>query len=186
MGHLKANPPKFRLGDWVTFRYGVRPVHAQIIEDRGQLGADRRRLYRIRFEQELDLELNEPVEFEMPEDEMEKSVPDRAAILRYLSQGGLIEILRTNLSGGKDQPRVWLTYNPRGELSYTFTAERGLMGSGARVPFWTLHENKILPDKRPKVLTFLEELGLTPEEAEEVMEAVGTGGPGEVRSLRFH
>jgi hypothetical protein len=185
MGTIKANPPKFRLGDWVKFQYGVRPVYARIIEDRGPLGAGRRRLYRIRFDQELDQELSEPVEFEMPEDEMEKAVPDRSAILRYLKQGGLIEILRANLSGGKDQPCVWLTYNRRGELSYTYTQDRGLVGSGACVPSWALHENKILPDKRPKVLAFLKELGLAPVEAEEVMEAVGTGGPSEVRHLRF-
>jgi hypothetical protein len=182
VGTTKANPPEFRLGDWVKFQYGVGPVYAQIIEDRGPLGAGRRRLYRIRFDQEL----NEPVEFEMPEDEMEKAVPDRAAILRYLKQGGLIEILRTSLSGGKDQPCVWLTYNRRGDLSYTYMQDRGLIGNGARVPFWVLHENRIMPDKRFKVLAFLEELGLTSEEAEEVMEAVRTGGPGAVHALRFH
>ena len=183
MSTFKAKPPRFRLGDWVTFRYGVRPVFAQIIEDRGPLGVNRRRLYRIR----LDQELNDPVEFEMPEEEMEKAVPDKAAILQYLKHGGLVAILARNTQGGppQNQPRVWLTFSPRGALSYTLEAERGLIGSGAVVPFWALHENGILPDKRPKVLTFLKSFGLTQEEAEEVMEAVGTGGPSEIRQLHF-
>lgn len=181
MSAVKAKPPRFRLGDWVTFRYGVRPVFAQIIEDRGPLGAGRRRLYRIRFDQEL----NEPIEFEMPEDEMEKVVPNKAAILRYLEQGGLVEILQSNLQGGKNQPRAWLTLSPRGEVSYTNTPERGLIGSGAVVPFWALHENKVFPPKREVVLDLLSSFGLTRGEAEGVIEAVGTAGPSEVHSLHF-
>jgi hypothetical protein len=169
MSAVKAKPPEFRVGDWVTFRYGVRPVVAQIIEDRGPLGADRRRLYRIRFDQEL----NEPVEFEMPEDEMERAVPDKAAIMRYLKQGGLVEILGRNTQGGplQNQPKAWLTFGPRGEIMYTPTAERGLVGSGATVPF---HGD--LPDRktRTEVLTFLRSFDLTQQEAEEVMEAVRT------------
>jgi hypothetical protein len=164
MSIVRARPPKFRLGDWVKFLYGVRPVFAQIIEDRGPLGRDRRRLYRIR----LDWDLDESTEFEMPEDEMEKVVPDKASILRYLKQGGLIEILQTNTQGGpiQNQPKVWLTFSPRGEVSYTQLAERGLIGSGATVPFYGFD-----PRKRPQVLTFLQSFGLTREEAEEVMEA---------------
>jgi hypothetical protein len=165
--------PKFRLGDWVTFRYGVRPVFAQIIEDRGPLGANRRRLYRIRFDQEL----NEPADFEMPEDEVEKAVPDKAAILRYLKQGGLVEILHTNLRGGKVQPPVWLAFNPIGEISYTLDALRRCLGTGAVVPFWALHENKVLLPKKEAVLDLLAGFGLTREEAEEVVGAVGTAGP---------
>ena len=196
MSTVKARPPKFRLGDWVTFKYGVWPVVAQIVEDRGPLGAGRRRLYRIRFDQEL----NEPISFEMPEDEMEKLVPDKDAlshylkqeglkdaILRYLKQGGLVEILRTNIQGGRiqNQPKVWLTHSPRGEVSYTFTSERGLIGNGAIVPFWALHEDRILPHKKSNVLAFLMSFGLTEEEAEQVIEAVGTGGPTERRMAEF-
>jgi len=179
MSTVRARTPKFRLGEWVTFQYGVRPVFAQIIEDRGRLGANGRRLYRIR----IDWDFNESSDFEMPEDEMEKAVPDKAAVLRYLKQGGLVEILRTNLHGGNNQPRAWLTLSPRGEVSYTSMAERGLIGNGAVVPFWALHENKVFLPKTEAVLDFLASFGLTREEAEGVVEAVGTAGPGEVRPL---
>jgi hypothetical protein len=181
MSTVRTERPKFRLGDWVTFQYGVRPVFAQIIEDRGPLGVNRRRLYRIRFDQEL----NEPVEFEMPEDEMEKAVPAKAAILQYLKRGGLVEILQTNLQGGKNPPRVWLTFSPRGEVSYTFDAERGCVGKGTTAPFWALQEDKIFHPKRGAVIDFLRSFDLTREEAEEVVEAVGTVGPSEHRSLNF-
>jgi hypothetical protein len=181
MNAVRTKRPKFRLGDWVTFQYGVRPVFAQIIEDRGPLGANRRRLYRIR----IDWELNESTDFEMPEDEMEKAVPDTAAILRYLKQGGLVEILHTNLRGGKDQPRVWLTFNSGGEVSYTLDASRRCIGKGVVVPFWALHENKVFLPKKEAVLDLLASFGLTRGEAEEVVEAVGTAGPSEQRSLHF-
>ncbi|HZW33563.1 MAG TPA: hypothetical protein VFF52_22780 [Isosphaeraceae bacterium] len=171
MSTVRTKPPKFRLGDWVTFRYGARQVFAQVIEDRGPLGANRRRLYRIR----LDQDLNEPIAFEMPEDEMEKAVPDKAAILRYLKQGGLVKILHTNLQGGRNQPRVWLTLSPRGEVSYTCEASRRLIGTGATVPFWGLLENKIFLPKKDVIIDYLKtSFGLTREEAEEVVEAVGT------------
>ncbi|MHB1559574.1 MAG: hypothetical protein ACYC61_19170 [Isosphaeraceae bacterium] len=181
MGASKAHSPRFRPGDWVTFQYGVRPVFAQIVEDRGPLGANRRRLYRVR----LDWDFNESSDFEMPEDEMEKAVPDKTAILKYLKEGGLIQILSTNLQGGRDQPRVWLTYNSRGELAYTFAADRGLIGTGAVVPFWAIHKDKVFPPKKHAVLDFLSSFGLTREEAESVVETVGTAGPSEVRSLTF-
>jgi hypothetical protein len=180
MSIMRTKRPKFRLGDWVTFQYGLRPVFAQIIEDRGQLGANRRRLYRIR----VDWELNESSDFEMPEDEMEKAVPDTVAILRYLKQGGLVEILHTNLRGGKDQPRVWLTFDSHGEVSYTLDAWRRCIDKGGTVPFWALHENKVFLPKKEAVLDLLASFGLTREEAEEVIEAVGNAGPVEHWALQ--
>jgi hypothetical protein len=179
MSTLRTRRPKFRLGDWVTFQYGVRPVFAQIIEDRGPLGANRRRLYRIR----IDWEFNESTDFEMPEDEMEKAVPDTATILRYLKRGGLVEILHTNLRGGKNQPRVWLTFDSGGGVFFTLDASRRCIGKGGAVPFWALHENKILLPKKEAVLDLLASFGLTREEAEEVIEAAGTAGLIEHRTL---
>ena len=108
MSTVGVKPPKFRVGDWVTFQYGARRVFAQVIEDRGPLGVNRRRLYRIR----LDQDLNDPIAFEMPEDDLEKALPDKNAVIAYLKQGGLVRILQTNLQGGKNQPRVWLTLSP--------------------------------------------------------------------------
>ncbi len=147
MSTAKTERPKFRLGDWVTFQFGAKPAFAQIIEDRGPLGVNRRRLYRIR----LDQESTEPIAFEMPEDEMEKAVPDKTDVLQYLKQGGLVSILASNSQGGpeQNQPRAWLTFSPRGKVTHTFEAGRGLIGDGTTVPFWALHENRIfVPKKR--------------------------------------
>ena len=167
MNTAKASPPKFRLGDWVTFKYGVRPVFAQIIEDRGPLGVGRRRLYRIRLAREFD----ESPSFEMPEDEMEKVVPDKVAVMQYLKQGGLKKILLANTQGGpiQNQPKVWLTYDPRGEISHTFEAELGLVGAGATVPFLGSLDRRY----RERVILLLQSFGLTEDEAKEVMDAEG-------------
>src|SRR5690348_4561344 len=64
---MKKSTPRFRAGDWVSFRYGLRQVTARIVEDRGPLGVRGRRLYRLR-------PMSAPPEtgdFEMPEDELE-------------------------------------------------------------------------------------------------------------------
>jgi hypothetical protein len=180
MSTVKTKRSKFRLGDWVTFQFGVKPAFAQIIEDRGPLGVNRRRLYGIR----LDQELNEPFVFEMPEDEMEKAVPDKAAILQYLKQGGLVKILGSNSQAGPEQnpPRAWLTFSHRGNIFHTFEAGRGVIGDGTTVPSWALHENRIFFPKKEDIITYLGSFGLTREEAEDVVEAVGTA-PDEIRRL---
>lgn len=167
MSSVKVSPARFRRGDWVTFPFGVQPAFAQIIEDRGAIGVGGRRLYRVRVDQELD----DPFSFEVPEEEMEKVVPDRAAIKDYLEQGGLLEILRANTQGGRP-PRVWLTIGRRGEITHTFDAERGLIGNGHPVPF-----DGFLPHNRSKVLPMLQSFGLTYEEAEGIMESVGLNIP---------
>jgi hypothetical protein len=171
MSSVKTKRPEFRLGDWVTFQYGVRPVFAQIVEDRGPLGANRRRLYRIR----LDWELNESTDFEMPEDEMEKAVPDKAAILRYLKQGGLADLLRTNLRNGEAPPRVWLTYTPGGDLTHTLNLGLKAAGKGTPAPFFAVLKNKVYAPDKAKVIDYLKtSFGLTQDEAEDVVQAVGT------------
>jgi hypothetical protein len=48
MSRSTKQPPQFHVGDWVSLLYGARRVVAQVIEDRGPLGVNRRRLYRIR------------------------------------------------------------------------------------------------------------------------------------------
>lgn len=66
MGTAHSQTPRFRVGDWVSFRYGSRQVRAQIIEDRGSIGVNRRRLYTVRAGDEA----NEVVTFEVPEDDL--------------------------------------------------------------------------------------------------------------------
>jgi hypothetical protein len=161
---------RFRVGDWVTFLYGPGNVFAQVIEDRGPLGVNRRRLYGVR----LDRGAEEPDFIEIPEDDLEAaSPPNTEAVFRYFAQGGLVSILRANLSGGRNQPRAWLTFTPRGDLAHTFTQESGVVG-GAKVPFFALHEDKVFAGKRDEVVAFLTSFGLSRREAEEVVSSVGT------------
>src|SRR6516164_7194355 len=102
-----APRPRFRVGDWVSFLYGAGRVWAQVVEDRGPLGVNRRRLYRIR----LDWNPEEPITFEVPEDDLQPAdTPDKAAVLRYLKEGGLVAVLQSNLVRGREQPRAWLTF----------------------------------------------------------------------------
>jgi hypothetical protein len=111
----------------------------------------------------------------MPEDDLERAVPDKSAVLRYLQNGGLVALLRSNLGGGREQPRAWLTFDARGGVTHTFAADRGGIG-GATVPFFALHEGKVFTGKRNDVLQFLTSFDLTRSEAEEVHSAVGTAG----------
>jgi hypothetical protein len=64
---LALNPGPFDEGDRVLLRWGVTPVEAVIIEDRGNLGVGGRRLYRVRIR--LD-EFTDPIETTYPADEL--------------------------------------------------------------------------------------------------------------------
>lgn len=161
--------PRFKVGDWVSFPFGAGKAFAQVTEDRGPLGVRRRRLYGVRVEREY----TEPDSFEMPEEDMEAvPPPDKAAVMQFLKEGGLVSILRSNL-GVRDHPKVWLTYKPRGGITHTFLPERGVVG-GAAVPYFALHEDKVFAGKQNEALTFLESFGLSRPEAKEVVAAVGT------------
>ncbi|MGZ3415662.1 MAG: hypothetical protein ACXVAT_17725 [Isosphaeraceae bacterium] len=71
MSSVKKEPPRFHIGDWVKFDYGPKKVSAMIVEDRGLLGIQGRRLYRV----QLDKELGEASTFEVPENELETEPP---------------------------------------------------------------------------------------------------------------
>ena len=71
MSSVKKEPPRFHIGDWVKFDYGPKKVSAMIVEDRGLLGIQGRRLYRV----QLDKELGEASTFEVPENELETELP---------------------------------------------------------------------------------------------------------------
>jgi hypothetical protein len=81
--------PRFRVGEWVSFLYGPRRTQAQIIEDRGPIGVQGRRIYRVR----LDLEQADSMAFELPEEDLERAkAPDipnplLKATLEYIRQG---------------------------------------------------------------------------------------------------
>jgi hypothetical protein len=167
---------RFRVGDRVEFVMGRRKVIGVITEDRGLIGAHGRRLFQV----QVPMDPYEPALFELPADEIQTANSSEASrtlgkneIVDYLKNGGLIAILQSNL-GGKDQPRVWLCRDNLGNVTHTFISERGLLG-GATVPFWTLHEgSRVFSDKKDEVTTYLTSFGLSHEEAELIVHAVGT------------
>jgi len=170
MSTIKNQRARFKVGDWVAFLYGTRNLFAQIIEARGPLGINRRHLYGIRVAGETD----EPDCFEVPEDALTAvTSPDKAAIIKYLKEGGLVAMLRSNLGERGVQPKVWLTYARRGEVTHTFLPERGVVG-GAAVPYFALHEDKVFTGKEGMVIDYLTRFGLDPTEAQEIVAAVGT------------
>ena len=50
MSSTKKETPRFHIGDWVKFDYGPKKVTARIVEDRGPLGIQGRRLYRVQLD----------------------------------------------------------------------------------------------------------------------------------------
>jgi hypothetical protein len=66
MSKKQETRARFKVGDWVSFPYGIRQAVAKIIEDRGLIGVRKRRYYRI----ELPIQDSEADRFEVPEDEM--------------------------------------------------------------------------------------------------------------------
>jgi hypothetical protein len=156
---------------------GRRKLTGVIVEDRGAIGAQGRRLFQV----DIPMDPFEPMSVELPEDEIESIPPgvesnrpmDKQKITDYLINGGLISILRSNLSGGKNQPRVWLSLDQLGNVTHTFIAERGVVG-GKLVPVSALHEDKIFAPKLDSVLSFVQSFGLDRQEAEKVVSAVGT------------
>ena len=58
---------KIEVGEWVLLSFGGDPLEAQVVEDRGNLGYKGRRLLRVAVPMEDD---DEPVEFEVPEEDL--------------------------------------------------------------------------------------------------------------------
>ena len=89
MSATTKHTSRFGVGDWVSFQYGPGKAQAQIIEDRGTLGINGRRIYRVR----LDLEDGESTSFELLEEDLESAMapatanPLLKATLGYLRQG---------------------------------------------------------------------------------------------------
>ena len=58
---------RFHKGDRVRFRLGIRSVRGVVKEDRGPIGVNGRRLYRVEFREELPL----PSQIELPADQLQ-------------------------------------------------------------------------------------------------------------------
>lgn len=164
----------FRVGDRVAFELGRHSLTGIVVEDRGHIGASGRRLLRVR----LDTATDEPQVIELPEDGLHNAPTDRplddSDISDYLAHGGLISILRSNLSGGANQPKAWLCRDSLGNVTHTFLQERGMVG-GESVPFFALHGgDKIFKPKILEVREFLQSFQLSSADVERIIAAVGT------------
>jgi hypothetical protein len=176
MATKASRRPKFRVGDRVRFTMGLRDVAATVVEDRGPIGVGGRRLFTV----SVPADPFEPRVFEMPEDDLrlddrpEPTELDKAAVIEYLVNGGLVAILASNRAGGANQPRAWLRLDQLGNITHTFIPERGVIGGGI-VPFNALHDfERIFKPKVGEVTRFLEHFGLSAQEIERVLAAVGT------------
>jgi hypothetical protein len=166
---------KFEVGDHVRLDFLTYKVRGTIVEDRGPFGVDGCRQYTVSVPSDpFEPDLHMVSEFEIELDVAPPAPLEKAEILRYLKNCGLIGILMSNPSPeGPRDPRVWLCRDHLENVIHTFAAERGLVG-GAIVPFaafWGSHH--IQAHKRDEVAAYLLTFGLTPEEAEDVIRAVG-------------
>ncbi len=165
------------VGDRVRVSLGRSRITGVITEDRGAIGVRGRHLYEVL----VSMDPFEPTTFELPEDEIEAmdDLAEHGAVMRkdqikaYLIHGGLIGILRSNLSGGRSQPRVWLRPDTIGNVTHTFERERGVVGEDV-VPFMAVHDDKVFTPKRKEVLSFLRSFNLDPQDAERIISSVGT------------
>lgn len=57
-----------RIGDHVSFIYGLKRLTGDIIEDRGKVGVGGRQLFLV----EIPLEYGDPMRLELPEDELQR------------------------------------------------------------------------------------------------------------------
>jgi hypothetical protein len=171
-----ATSPRFHVGELVKARFGGEWVGSRITEDRGPMGGMGRHLYQVSipndpFEPMITERLEEDLQPYDPAREPPRQI-SRREIIDYLKQGGLIAILLQN-QGGNHPPSAWLRAKEGGGGIHTFDPERGQVG-GQAIPARATYFTKVFTPKRAEVAEYLRTFGLTPEEAEEVLKAVGT------------
>jgi hypothetical protein len=165
---VKARRARYRVGDLVGFLFGVQRAVAQVIEDRGPLGVNGRRVYRIRHLSGMD----DPTDFELPEESLEPVTLSTDDVREYLGGGGLVNILGRNPGSEPTPPRAWLSYTTLGHLTHTFDPENGVRG-GAEVPLFALNGRKIAASEQGRVAAFIRSFGLSTADADEVVRRVG-------------
>jgi len=169
----KKPAPAFRVGDRVTVPFAHGTASAIVIEERGMLGIDGQYLYYVH----IPMEPYDPMFMAFNERQLSAATDDPAPIgpaeaAEYLVNGGLGSILYQNIAGGQNQPVAWLCRSTSGLVTHTFRAERGMVG-GRLVPVAALHGNKVAKDKAEAVTAFVESFGVSRQEAERVVAAVG-------------
>ena len=167
------NTKRIHAGDHVQFTSGNTSVRAIVVGDRGPIGANKNRILQIRVP---DAPYEDEV-FEMSEDQLtvidqetSRGSPIRVDESReYFANGGLVQILRAAAEG---RTAAWLCRNSLGNLTHTFSPDRGIVG-GAIIPTNALHGHYIFRPKRDEVLDYLSTFGLSRTDAEQVIRSVG-------------
>ena len=172
MSESGSTEKTFRVGDFVTVPWS-HPIVGEIVEDRGPIGGNRRRLYTV----QVQLDPGKPFFLEANADELKPAEPedrtiDKSEILQFLKVGGLIAIL---MADGVRGQRVWLRTDSLGNVIHTFAPERGFLG-GEVIPRRCLDGEppKLFLPKVDETETFLQSFGLSRDEALDVIRAVGT------------
>ena len=170
-GRLRA---KYRVGERVQFLLGKDMVWGTITRVPEISRHHDRRWYHLSLSQDPD----EPYDWLMDESEIEPDlisrVPlEKSEILEYFTNWGLVAMLiSTPWSESRDWP-AWLCRTMGGMVTYTFNPSHGLIG-GKPIPYDALRPgDKIDARRKDEVAEFLLSFGLTPEEAEGVIRAVG-------------
>jgi hypothetical protein len=88
----------------------------------------------------------------------------------YLTEGALINILRTN--SGKNPPPVWITPKPDGTFGYGDTKVSNSFG-GHTAPFGAVQGGKIFRAMETEVVDFICTFGLSKAQAERVVQRIG-------------
>lgn len=169
-----VNRPKsqrLRVGDHVWVPMGRGKTRSLVVEDRGNIGFGGRQLVRVR----VPMDPYEPNFVERGAEDLEladepPAAPAKEEVVGYLKRAGLLSMLRAESE--VQQPRVWLCPNSLGDVTHTFYQDHGVLG-GQPVPARALLGRKIHEPRRADVVSFLRGFGLSKDEADEVIDAVG-------------
>ncbi len=171
-GRLRA---KYRVGERVQFQLGGDQVWGTITRVPAISPHHNRRWYHLSLSQDPD----EPYDWMAEESEMEADSISQAPltkseILEYLTNSGLEGMLISNPWSETAALPTWLCRSMGGTVTYTFDMSHGLIG-GKPIPQFTLYRggHRIDPRRKDEVAEFLLCFGLTPEEAEDVINAIG-------------
>jgi hypothetical protein len=167
--------PRFRIGDRVQFNLWGKKSWGTITEDRGIVGHNGPRWYTISVPMDPDdPERHVKAEEELEPDAISRVPLEKSEIIDYLKRTGLFSILLANNDFPLEYPLVWLCRSNYGDITYTFAPRRGLIG-GQMIPDSALVRpgRRIHPRKKDEVAAYLLGFGLTPEEAEDVIQSLG-------------
>jgi hypothetical protein len=166
---------RFRVGDRVQFDLWGGKTWGIITGDRGIVGHNGTRWYTISVPMDPDdPEMQVMGEEELEPDTISRVPLEKSEILDFLKGGGLFRILLANNDFPLEYPLVWLGRDHHGRITHTFAPRRGLIG-GQMIPDSALVRpgRRIHARKKDEVAAYLLGFGLTPEEAEDVIQSLG-------------